>query len=85
MFSGEKSLSGTLLIYRLVEYCVTCGVYTPYLLLQEEVLFQGLRQETDLPQTPVHSFSCEETPDALCLPSSSSQKPVLGSEIIPPM
>lgn len=36
-------------------------------------------------QTPVHSFSCEETPDALCFPSSSSQKPLLDFEIVPPV
>lgn len=49
MFSREKSLSGSLLTYSLVDFCTTCGsIYTPYLLVQEQVLFQGLLLETEI-------------------------------------
>lgn len=85
-FPGRRArLLGSLLIYNLVDFCTTCGsVYTPYLLAQEQVLFQGLLQEAEIHSRCQRILSAMRRHQKLCAFLSRLLKAVLDVEIVPP-
>lgn len=85
-FPGRRArLLGSLLTYILVDFCTTCGsVYTPYLLAQEQVLFQGLLQEAEIHSRRQRILSAMGRHQILCVFLSRLLKAVLDVEIVPP-